>query len=138
MHAFLSSSLPIFTHFNLLLQRDEPTIHLLKSSMKSLGKKLAKRIMLPEKIKDLENISSIDLNDSENFKPTSEIYLGVIKSLTTFMMLPIISSNLVLSMSYRNFHLMIHLFVMLIGSMFSIGSIVNGKMSNISMIYSQI
>ena len=61
---FLSSALPLFTHFNQLLQREEPSIHILKSAMESLGKKLAKRIMLPIKVKEVSSISDIDLSNS--------------------------------------------------------------------------
>ena len=50
---FLTSALPLFLYFNLLLQREEPTIHCLKSAMESLGKKLAKRIILPNKLKNI-------------------------------------------------------------------------------------
>ena len=72
---FLSSALLLFTHFNQLLQREEPTIHILKSSMESLGKKLAKRIMLPIKVKEISSISDIDLDDPENFMNTQDIYV---------------------------------------------------------------
>ena len=41
---FNQASISIFTNFNLLLQREEPTIHLLKSSMEELARKLACRI----------------------------------------------------------------------------------------------
>ena len=43
---FLSSALSLFTHFNQLLQTEESTIHILKSAIEGLRKKLAKRIML--------------------------------------------------------------------------------------------
>ena len=75
---FLSSALPLFTHFNQLLQREEPTIHILKSAMESLGKKLAKRIMLPIKVKEISSISDIDLSNSENFRNTQDMYVGVL------------------------------------------------------------
>ena len=74
---FLSSALPLFTHFNQLLQREEPSIHILKSAMESLGKKLAKRIMLPIKVKEVSSISDIDLSNSENFMNTQDLYVGV-------------------------------------------------------------
>ena len=75
---FLSSALPLFTHFNQLLQREEPTIHILKSAMEGLGKKLAKRIMLPIKVKEISSISDIDLSNSENFMNTQDMYVGVL------------------------------------------------------------
>lgn len=46
-----SSVISLFTHLNLILQREEPTIHILKSVMGNLSRKLAKRIMISEKIR---------------------------------------------------------------------------------------
>ena len=63
---FLSSAIPLFTHFNQLLQREEPTIHILKSAIHGLRKKVAKRIMLPTKVREVSSISEIDLNDPQN------------------------------------------------------------------------
>lgn len=48
---FHSSVISLFTHFNLILQREEPTIHILKSAMGNLGRTLAKQIMISEKIR---------------------------------------------------------------------------------------
>ena len=75
---YFSSALPLLTYFNQLLQREEPTTHILKPTFGSLGKKLAKRIMLPLVGRKISSISEIDLHDPENFMDTQDIYLGVL------------------------------------------------------------
>lgn len=72
---FHSASIGLFTNFNKLLQRDEPTIHILLDAMNSLAKKLASRIVLPNIIKD-NAITDIDLDDDEVFKSNQHIFLG--------------------------------------------------------------
>ncbi len=102
---FLSSALPIFTHFNQLLQREEPTIHILKPAMESLGKKVAIRIMHPNKVKDITNVSEIDLNDSENFIETRDIYLGV---LTKNTLKKLLDEGDISEHQYKDFHDAVH------------------------------
>ena len=75
---FLTSAIPCFTHLNLLLQREEPTIHILKSAMESLGKKLATRILTPVAVKDISSIADLDLEDPDKFKHEESIYLGIV------------------------------------------------------------
>ena len=73
-----SSAIYLLTHFNLLLQREEPTIHVLKSAMENLGRKLAKQIVTPEKLRDISSISDIDLESPDNFKDTKRLYVGTV------------------------------------------------------------
>ena len=73
-----SSAIYLLTHFNLLLQREEPTIHVLKSAMENLGKTLAKQIVTPEKLRDISSISDIDLESPDNFKDTKRFYVGTV------------------------------------------------------------
>ena len=75
---FLSSAIPLFTHFNLLQQREEPAIHILKSAMEDLGTKLVKPIMLPNKLMEYSSVADIDLNKPENFKDTITLYVGLV------------------------------------------------------------
>ena len=56
-----------FTHFNFSSRQ--------KSLQFSLGKKLAKRVIQPIKIREISSISGIDLNDPENVMDTQDIYL---------------------------------------------------------------
>ena len=88
---FLTSALPLFLHFNLLLQREEPTIHCLKSAMESLGKKLAKRIILPNKLKNISSVLEIFHNNNiKNFMMLLTIFLS--------RLLNILSTNFLLMM----------------------------------------
>ena len=56
---FFSSqaAISIFTNFNLLLQREEPTVHILKASMEHLGRKLDTRIIKPTAMRGISPIS---------------------------------------------------------------------------------
>ena len=47
------SAIQMFTSFNLLLQREDPSIHLLLAAMESLSRKLANRIVKPNAMKML-------------------------------------------------------------------------------------
>ena len=98
---FLSSALPLFTHFNELLQREEPTIHILKFAIEGLGKKVAKHIMLPTKIGEVSSISEIDLNVPQNFMDTQDIYLGV---LTKHMLKKFLGRGHISQKQYKKFH----------------------------------
>ena len=98
---FLSSALPLFTHFNQLLLREEPTIHILKSAIEGLGKKVAKCIILPTKVRQVSGISEIDLNDSQNFMDTQDIYLGV---LTKNMLKRFLDQGDISQKQYTKFH----------------------------------
>ena len=55
----LSSAVPLFAHFNQLLQREEPTIRILQVAIEGLDKKVAKRIMLPTKVREISSISEL-------------------------------------------------------------------------------
>ena len=98
---FLTSALPLFLHFNLLLQREELTIHCLKSAMESLGKKLAKRIILPNKLKNISSVLEIDLEDSKNYIDTQDIYLGV---LTKQKLRQLFETGDISQKQYKEFH----------------------------------
>lgn len=78
---FHNASIQLFTSFNKLLQRSEPTIHVLQYSMLSLARKLANRIVKPHIIKDVE-IKDLDLTDENIFIPTQSMFLGGITKQT--------------------------------------------------------
>ena len=98
---FLSSALPLFTHINQLHQREDPTIHILKSAIEGLGEKLAKRIMLPTKIREISSISETNLNGPENFMDTQDIYLG---ALTKNMLKKFLHQGDISQKQYKKFH----------------------------------
>ena len=73
---FSQAAISIFTNFNLLLQCEEPTVHILKASMKHLGGKLATRIIKPTALRGISSISDIDLTDDSVFIQPKSIFLG--------------------------------------------------------------
>ena len=72
---FHNTSIKLFTYFNQLLQRSEPTIRILEESMITLAKKIANRIVKPDIIRDTA-ITDLNLEDEEIFKPNNSIFLG--------------------------------------------------------------
>ena len=48
---FQTSAITVFTHFNLLLQRDEPCIHILKSVIEGLGRNLVKQVIEADQLR---------------------------------------------------------------------------------------
>eukprot|EP00795_Rhopilema_esculentum_P011061 gene11061-19920_t len=86
-------------------RREEPTIYILKPAIESLGKKLAKRIMHPSKVKCITNVSEIDLNDSENFIETEDIYLGV---LTKRTLKKLLDEGDISEQQYKDLHDAVH------------------------------
>ena len=72
---FHNASIQLFTQFNKLLQRSEPTAHVLQTSMLTLAKKIANRIMKPEVLVSAKP-TDVDLNDEEMFIEHQNIYLG--------------------------------------------------------------
>ena len=72
---FNSAAISILTNFNRLLQREEPTIHLLNSSMENLGMKLAKRIIKPIECRNT-TVAEIDLSDDSIHIDPMFIFLG--------------------------------------------------------------
>ena len=72
---FNSAAESIFTNFNRLLQREEPTIDLSNSSMEHLCMKLAKRIIKPIECRNT-TVAEIDLSDDSRYIDTMFIFLG--------------------------------------------------------------
>ena len=77
---FNSAAISIFNNFNCLLQRGEPTIHLLNSSMEHLGMKLAKRIIKPIECRSTTD-AEIDMSDDSIYIDPMFIFLGELRSL---------------------------------------------------------
>ena len=95
----------MFTNFNLLLQRDEPSIHVLKAVMESLGRKVANRIVTPTHFHDSNSAFDLDLHDNQLYKQHTSIFLemttrAIIKRLSDDG--PISDSN------YYKFHEVAH------------------------------
>ena len=73
---FQTSAIAIFTHFSLLLQRDEPSIHLLKPRMESLGRKLAGRIIKPAVLQNTSTLLELDLDNKDIYKDPKSLFIG--------------------------------------------------------------
>ena len=72
---FHNASIQLFTQFNKLLQRSEPTVHVLQSSMLTLVKKIANRIVKATVLVRTK-ATDVDLNDEEMFMEHQNVYLG--------------------------------------------------------------
>ena len=57
---FAQAATSIFTNFNLILQREEPTLHILKSSIERIGRKIANRIVKSSFLKNITSVAEID------------------------------------------------------------------------------
>lgn len=73
---FNTAAITIFNSFNCLLQREEPTIHILKGSMEHLGRKIANRIIKPGVLQGVSSIAEIDLSDEAIFIDARSMFLG--------------------------------------------------------------
>ena len=71
----LQCTISIFTNYNLLLQHEEPTIHLVKSSMEALARKLAARIIKPVVLRNVSSVKEIGLSDDNIFIAVKSIFV---------------------------------------------------------------
>ena len=71
---FETNAISMFFNFNLLLQRDEPSIHVLKVAMESLGRKLASRIVTPIHPCNSTSAFDLDLHDDQLYKQHTSIF----------------------------------------------------------------
>ena len=76
---FFQAVLPVFTTFNLFLQRDAPQIYILHSQMQNLLKKLLSKFIKPVVIqRHRESLSEIVYSDSENQLENSKLFIGLV------------------------------------------------------------
>ena len=75
---FETNAISMFASFNSLLQRDEPSIHVLKAAMESLGRKLASRIVPPTYLCNSTSAFDVDLHDDQLYKQHTFIFLEII------------------------------------------------------------
>ena len=73
---FYQSVLPLFTHFNLLLQREDPCIHILHSQCMELLRKLLVKFVRVAVIKATTHQTEIDYNNKDNQLPDSTLFIG--------------------------------------------------------------
>ena len=70
---FFSAALPLFTSYNLFLQRSDPLAHLVYPMTKSLIEKIGKRFL---KLDVIQNITIETLEDEENYLPCRKCTSG--------------------------------------------------------------
>ena len=85
---FHSSLMSFFTHFNLLLLREEPTIYILKSAMQKLVRKL-----------------DIDLQSPDNFNDTKTFYAG---TFTKNTLTKLLSEGDIRAQLHKDFYDVVH------------------------------
>lgn len=73
---FLNYILPKFNTLNLLFQRHEPTIQVLHKRCNDLYIDLLRSYMKREELDRVNDITSIDPEDTSKFLPSNQIYLG--------------------------------------------------------------
>lgn len=76
---FFQAVLPVFTTFNLFLQRDDPQIYILHSQMLNLLEKLLSKFIKPAVIqRHKEKLSEVAFNDPENQLDASKLFIGLV------------------------------------------------------------
>ena len=65
-----------------MLQRDETCIHILKSAMERLRKKLANQIVELDKLKDVSSVFDVDLEEDEIWMVARSVFIGITIKLT--------------------------------------------------------
>ena len=71
---FFSGVLPSFKETNLVLQREDPSIHLVHSQLNKLLLQLAGKLMPVTEIKNAPQVSDINI---DNHKPQEELFVGI-------------------------------------------------------------
>lgn len=73
---FYTSALPMFTHYNMFLQRSDPLAHRVYPATIHLAKKVASRFIKPDILRK-EEITADLLVNSGNYLPLSEVFIGL-------------------------------------------------------------
>ena len=95
----------MFTNFNLLLQRDELSIHVLKAAKESLGRKLASRIVTPTHLCNSASAFDLDLHDDQLYKQHTSIFLGMT---TRAIVNRLLNDGTISDNNYCKFHEAVH------------------------------
>ena len=98
---FSPAAISVSTNFNLLLQHEQPTVHILKASMVHLRRKIATRIIKPTALRGISSISDIDIRDDSIFIELKSTFLGGIPKATLNRLL---SEGDISQHKYDSFH----------------------------------
>ena len=102
---FQTNAISMFTRFNKLLQRDEPSIHLLKPAIESLGRKIGGRILRIPVLQKSPSTFDIDLDDNSIYKVNTSIFLGMTTRATLNRLL---SQGDISDDDFKKFHAAVH------------------------------
>lgn len=72
---FYQSALPVFNHFNLFLQREDPCIHLVHDHCESLLRKILGRFVKAEAIREASSLREVDYSTSNQLSDAN-IFVG--------------------------------------------------------------
>ena len=98
---FTQATISIFTNFSLLFQREEPTLHILKSSIERLGRKIVNRIVKPSFLKNITSVADIDLTEESILLDPKTIFLG---GTTKATMNRLLNNGDITQATYDQFH----------------------------------
>ena len=73
---FVQSVIPSFDIYSTFSQSEEPLVHLLQESTLNLYKTLVTPFIKPNIIAQSDDILSIDIKDSTNYKESSSVHIG--------------------------------------------------------------
>ena len=104
---FSPAAISVSTNFNLLLQHEQPTVHILKASMVHLRRKIATRIIKPTALRGISSISDIDITDDSIFIELKSTFLGGIPKATLNRLL---SEGVISQHKYDSFHTGAHIY----------------------------
>ena len=72
---FYTSALPVFTSYNMFLQRSDPLAHRVYTATLHLVKKVASRFIKADFLRD--QITADLLQNGDNYLPLSEVFIGL-------------------------------------------------------------
>ena len=79
---FFQAVLPVFTTFNLFIQRDDPQIYILHSQMQNLLKMLLSKFIKPATIQvHKDKVSEVAFKDPENQLDASKLFIELVTRL---------------------------------------------------------
>ena len=98
---FTQATISIFTNFNLLLQREGPTLHILKSSIERFGRKIANRIVKLSFLRNILSVTGIDLTEESFLLDLKTIFFG---GTTKSTMNRLLKNGDITQATYNQFH----------------------------------
>ena len=73
---FLQYTIPLFDHVNIVLQRDEPCVHILHGLLEDQLRNIMVRFVKPAVVSSCPNLTAVKYNDECNHKDNNDIAVG--------------------------------------------------------------